>query len=326
MTDISYSNVNDNTPVLVGNSQLTDKRGINGFNYLEILKEVSEEAILDCGAKPIITKINRTLNMDPKNLKEKITSKTKCIIPVHMLGVSAEIDEITKIADEHGIPVIEDNCEAIGAKFNDKFLGTISDIGVMSFDHGKMITTGEGGLILTNNSKLFKYSKEYHDHGHENNQEFPRGKDTRTIFGFNYRMTELQGAIGKVQISKLELMLKENEKRYKALENILDKKFNIRKIPYNSIPSYDTFILFETNSNKRKEIIKILNSEKFGTKNLPDAMEWHCSYFWNHALDSAQIKYSEDTKNLLDTAVAIPIWLRKEIIEYEDLAKKLILI
>ena len=70
-----------------------------------------------------------------------------------------------------------------------KYLGTIGDVGIFSFDHGKILTTGEGGMLLTNNKKIAKFCREYHDHGHENNKKLPRGKDTRKIFGFNYRMT-----------------------------------------------------------------------------------------------------------------------------------------
>ena len=88
------------------------------------------------------------------------------------------------------------------------------------------------------------------------------------------------------------------------------------------MPSYDTFILFEENNNRKKEIIKILTNQKFGTKNLPDAMEWHCSYFWDHALQKKnEIKNSEFTKKILDNCIAIPIWLRKSEDEYLSLAK-----
>ena len=117
------------------------------FNFIATI-----EAILDIGAEPIITNVDKSLNMDPQDLKTLITKKTKAIIPVHMLGVPARMDEILKIAKKRKIKVIEDNCEAVGAKYRGKFLGTIGDVGVLSFDYAKMITTGgEGGLVLTNN-------------------------------------------------------------------------------------------------------------------------------------------------------------------------------
>ena len=242
-----------------------------------------------------------------------------------MLGISSKLREIREIAESQGnIPIVEDNCEAIGATYQNKKLGTIGELGVLSFDQGKMIATGEGGMILTNDRDLDRIAREYHDHGHENNPLLPRGRDTRTKPGFNYRMTELQAAIGKVQLSKLDKMLAENKKRYMVLQKNLSKEFKIRGTPSDSEASWDTLIVFEENHKRRDQFIKILYSEGFGTKNLPDAMEWHCSKFWNHALPKKQILRGNKTHKILETAIAIPIWLRKSITEYENLAKKLI--
>ena len=109
------------------------------------------------GAKPIICNIDSSLNMCPKDLKKKITKKTKAIIPVHMLGVSCDMQKIKKIAKNKSIKILEDNCESVGGKYGKKFLGNVSNIGVLSFDFSKTITTGEGGAILTNNKKLYKF-------------------------------------------------------------------------------------------------------------------------------------------------------------------------
>ena len=94
------------------------------------------------------------MNLDVKELKKLINKKTKAIIPVHMLGASCNMREIIKISKIHNIPILEDNCEAVGGKYDNKYLGTIGDIGVFSFDHGKIITTGEGGMILTNKKNM----------------------------------------------------------------------------------------------------------------------------------------------------------------------------
>lgn len=220
--------------------------------------------------------------------------------------------------------MLEDNCESVGAKYNNKFLGTLGDIGAFSFDHGKILTTGEGGLILTNNSRLGKYVREYHDHGHENNPKYSRGKDTKTIYGFNYRMTEIQGVIGKVQLKKLKYILKNNKERYDHLYQKLKSKFEVRKSPKDSVPNYDTFIFFEKNKKKRKNILKQIKKNKFGTKNLPDAVEWHCSAYWGHALSKRQIKNSLKTKNLLFSAIAIPMNLKRTIKDYKKLAQDIL--
>ena len=194
------------------------------FNFIATI-----EAILDCGAKPIITGINDGLNMPVNELSRLITKKTKAVIIVHMLGYSAEIDKIIKFCKKK-IPLIEDNCEAMGGTYKKKKLGTLSDIGIFSFDFGKTITTGEGGCILTNNKKNYLFFKRYHDHGHKLLNKTPRGIDEADMPGFNYRMTELQAAVGLSQIQKLDFILNESKKRFNLLKKILDKKFLTREI------------------------------------------------------------------------------------------------
>ncbi len=287
------------------------------FNFIATI-----EAILDLGAIPIMANVDESLNMNPEDLKKIITKKTKAIIPVHMLGVPAKLDQIIKIAQKKKIKILEDNCEAVGGKYNKKFLGTIGDIGVFSFDFGKMITTGgEGGLVLTNNKKFYKYAKEYHDHGHENNPNYPRGNDTKKIFGFNYRMNEMQGVFGKVQLKKLNYILRDNKEKFLILKKFIEKKFEIRQIPKKSEPAYDCFIFKVKKKNLRNKIIKVLTKSKIGTKNLPDALKWHCSYFWSHALSDKQVKRSKTTFKILSEMIAIPIWQRKSKSDYEKIAK-----
>ncbi len=114
------------------------------------------EAILELGAKPIIVEINKTLNMDPVDLCHKITTKTKAIVPVHMAGVPAQMAEILKISREYKIPVFEDSAQAFGATYQGKYLGTLGAAGIYSFDIGKVITTGEGGALITNSRKIYQ--------------------------------------------------------------------------------------------------------------------------------------------------------------------------
>tara|TARA_B110000438_G_scaffold300780_1_gene353985 strand:- start:175 stop:1302 length:1128 start_codon:yes stop_codon:yes gene_type:complete len=288
------------------------------FNFIATV-----EAIVDVGAIPIIANVDDSLNMSVKDTEKLITSKTKVILPVHMLGVPAEMNSLMKLAKNKKIKVLEDNCESVGAKYNGKFLGTIGHAGALSFDFGKVITTGEGGMIITNDYKIDKYCREYHDHGHENNPKLPRGKDTRKIYGFNYRMTELQGAIGKVQLNKLNFIIKENKKRYNALLKGLNNKFLLRKIPKGSKIIYDTLILIVKNKNLRNKIVKHLKTKGFGTKNLPDAIEWHCSAYWDHILNKKQVSRSKKTKEKLATAIAIPVWLKRSLNDYLQLGKSL---
>ena len=114
------------------------------FNFIATV-----EAIVDTGANVVFTDIDDTLNMCPKNLESLISKETKAIIPVHMLGVPADMILINRIGKRNKIPVVEDACEAIGAKVAGKYVGGLSEFGVFSFDFGKMITTGEGGALFS---------------------------------------------------------------------------------------------------------------------------------------------------------------------------------
>ena len=288
------------------------------FNFIATV-----EAILDVGAKPIIVNVDENLNIKISEIQKKITKKTKAIIPVHMLGLSCEMNEIIKICKKKKIKIIEDNCESVGAKFNNAYLGAIGDIGIFSFDHGKILTTGEGGLLLTNNVKLYRNAKEYHDHGHKNVKNKPRGRDEVKSAGFNYRMTELQGAIGTEQLKKLPFILNENKKRYDTFKNILSKKVTLREPLRNSVPNYDTLIFFENDKKKINKILSIIKNNKFSTKNLPDAIKWHCSSYWSHIFKKKEINEMKPTLKILKKSIAIPILLKKNLKDYKRLAESI---
>ena len=157
------------------------------------------EAIIESRAQPVIAEIDKTLNMNPADLEKK-SQKTKAIIIVHMLGVPAKLKEIKDIADKNNIPLIEDTAWGCGGFYNDIPLGTYGDIGTFSFDFAKTITTGEGGMVVFKDKELYNKAAAWHDHGHENNPNLPRWEDSRSSSGFNFRMTEMQGAIGIAQL------------------------------------------------------------------------------------------------------------------------------
>ena len=246
------------------------------------------EAILDVGARPIITEVDSTLNMCPIDLEKKISKKTKVIIPVHMLGVAADIDKIKNIAKKNKLRVIDDNCEALGSRWSNKTLGAQFDMCAWSFDNGKTITTGEGGMITTNNKKYFKFCSQYRDHGHENNPKFARGKDTHSIYGFNYRVTELVGALGIVQLKKINKVVKNNNIRFNIYKKVLDKypQIKLRKIHKKNIPLNDCIIFSFQNENIASRLLIELKKNKIPTKNVPDAIEWHFAKYWDHIFKS----------------------------------------
>jgi len=282
------------------------------------------EAIMDCGATPVFAGSDNTLNMDPNQLEGLITDKTKAIMPVHMLGVPAHMDEIIAIAKKHGLPVIEDACEAVGAKYNGQYAGSIGDAGVFSFDYGKTITTGEGGLLILQDKELAIKARQYHDHGHINLPDIPRGQDRAGITGFNYRMSELNAVIGKVQLKKLDYIIAETGKRFQALDKeITATAYKKRVIPDQVIPAYDTYIIEVNDTDLRDRTIALLGKMGFGTKNLPDAMNWHCSVYWGHMGFDTQTPAQLQTLAMLERQVAIPVMLGKSVEDFTALADAL---
>src|SRR5512140_1108731 len=181
------------------------------------------EAVLECGAIPVMGDIDDTLNLDPDDIPNKITPRTKAIIPVHMCGAPARMDKIMKVAKKHKLLVLEDNAQACGASIKGKMTGTIGHMGIFSFDHYKTITTGEGGMILTDDLDLYHRAEWYHDHGHDHLSTVSRALDGRTILGFNYRMNEIQGGIGLAQLRKLNRVLAGQRKNKAAIEAMLAK-------------------------------------------------------------------------------------------------------
>ncbi|HDI78513.1 MAG TPA: DegT/DnrJ/EryC1/StrS family aminotransferase, partial [Desulfobacteraceae bacterium] len=183
------------------------------------------EAILDMGAIPVFSEIDETLCMDPDDLEKRISPNTKVIMPVHMCGAQARIDKIMEIAKRHNLYVIEDTAQACGGRFRGKALGSFGDVGTFSFDSVKTITTGEGGMLITEDESLYIKASQYHDHGHDHNPNLPRGLEGRDFIGFNFRMMELQGAIGIAQLKKLDsIILKRQRKNKKIIKELLSGK------------------------------------------------------------------------------------------------------
>jgi|TARA_Y100000294_G_scaffold177252_1_gene202025 8-amino-3,8-dideoxy-alpha-D-manno-octulosonate transaminase len=276
------------------------------------------EAIVDLGAKPVLVNIDETLNMCPKDLEKKITKKSKVIMPVHMLGVAADMKEINKIAKKKKLIVIDDNCEALGAKWNKKqMLGVQSDMCTWSFDNGKTITTGEGGMITSNNFEFIKLCREYMDHGHENNPKFPRGRDTHRIYGFNFRPTEMTGVIGITQLKKINKILSKNKKNYYEIIKVFKKykQIEFRKIPLKSSPLHDCIIFNFKNKKLSKKFVEIINNQGLVTKNVPDAIEWHFAMYWDHifkrfGINKKRLKIIlKKSHDLLERSVSIPIFV-----------------
>ncbi|WP_410755483.1 UDP-4-amino-4,6-dideoxy-N-acetyl-beta-L-altrosamine transaminase [Exiguobacterium indicum] len=184
----------------------------------------SANCVLYQGGNPVFADIDdSTYNIDPKQIEEKITSKTKAIIPVHFTGQPAELDEIHRLAQEHNLIVIEDAAHALGASYKKKRIGGLSDMTMFSFHPVKHVTSGEGGVITTNDDVYYQKLLQFRSHGIIKDQQLmteshgPWYYEMQSL-GFNYRMTDIQAALGANQLKKIDHFLS-RRKHYVSLYN-----------------------------------------------------------------------------------------------------------
>ncbi len=184
-------------------------------------------AVVATGAKPVFVDINtKDYTIDLYDLKKKISTKSKAIIPVHLYGHPADLTELNEIANQYSIYIIEDACQSLGSTYKNKQTGTFGTMGCFSMYASKVLTAGEGGAIVTNEDKIADTLKMIRNHG------MVEGYDTR-LLGLNYRLPELSAAIAKIQMRKLKTILDRRRRNSILLSNLLEtinKKYNI-KIP-----------------------------------------------------------------------------------------------
>ena len=275
------------------------------------------EAIIEVGAVPVICDIDETLNLDPDDFERKITPKTKLVIPVHMAGVCAKMDRIMEIANANNLPVLEDAAQAFGCTFQGHKVGTIGDAAIFSFDFGKTITCGEGGMIVTNNDDIFFEARCFHDHGHEYDMSVSRGIDPCHSHGFNFRMTEMQAAVASVQLQKLDFIVSQQRKNKAKLKEGLSKlPIRFRSLPDENGEIADTLFFFVENSKIAKKIVEKLNSDGLHTKNVPDALKWHFAGYWDHMIKQYYKQPLMDvfskSWSILEKTVSLPIWVKDD--------------
>ena len=199
-------------------------------------------AVLFVNANPIFADIEKmTLGLDPKDVSAKINSNTKAIIPVDYAGMSCQIFEIKKIAEANNLILIEDAAESIGATVNKKKVGSISDCAIFSFSGNKLLTTGEGGAIVTNSKDTYEQLKLFRSHGRlDKNNYFENPSDSEYMqLGYNWRISSLTAALGISQITKLDKLIKMRQDNANYITKRLSK---IKKIKIPTIPEGYTHV------------------------------------------------------------------------------------
>jgi len=219
----------------------------------------SGNCVLFQKAKPVFADIDpRTFNIDPSDVAEKITAKTKALIPIHMFGQPAKMDALKEIAEDKGIFLVEDAAQAHGAEYKGQKAGSIGDMGCFSFYATKNMTAGEGGLITTNDQKLARKARLLINHGQSQ-------KYHHDTLGYNYRMTEICAAIGSVQLEKLDEFNKKRRENAKLLSNGIRKLHGLT-VPYvmkDVKPVFHQYVLrVEDNYSRGRDELADLLTEK----------------------------------------------------------------
>lgn len=251
----------------------------------------SFEAVLSVGATPVLVDVDDTLTLDPAAVRKAITKKTKCVMPVHMCGSMADMDELQKICKEHNLLLLEDACQSIGGTFKGKHLGTIGDAGTFSFDFVKTITCAEGGAVLTNREDVYIKSDGYSDHGHDH-KGVDRGADLHPFIGYNFRISELHAAVGLAQIKKLDQFLSIQRTTHKRLREIISQvpEVSFRRIPDPSGDSCTFLSWFLPSKEIAQAVVQEMKAQNIMAGNFYwFDNNWHYIRKWDHLKTSAML-------------------------------------
>jgi perosamine synthetase len=271
----------------------------------------SSNCVLYCGGTPVFADINpETYNIDPEDIKRKITNKTKAIIAVHFTGQPCEMDEIHAIAKEHNLLVIEDAAHALGADYKGKMVGSISDMTTFSFHPVKHITTGEGGMITTNSEALYQRLSLFRTHGITRDDKLMTKNEGDWYYqqlelGYNYRITDIQCALGISQMNKLDSFIerrKEIVKRY----NEAFAKIDEITIPFQKENCNSSWHLYVIQVNNRKEVFDRLRAAGIGV-NVHYIPVYKFPYYQNNGFSKVHCPKAEA---LYERLISLPIYAK----------------
>jgi perosamine synthetase len=230
-------------------------------------------AVINSGVTPVLVDIEKeTWTIDLNQIKKAISKKTKAIMPVHVYGQPAKIDEIKKIAKKYKIKVIEDCAESLGATYKGRKVGLDGDCSIFSFFTNKLVTTGEGGMLVFKDPKKANYAKLLRNQGRVFNKPF-----WHKYAGFNFKMTNIQAAIGLAQMSKINKFLKKRKKIFNVYNKLLKKNEIINFLPSNawSENSYWYYTIFIKGVEKNRKEILMKRLKKFGIETRPGFYPLH---------------------------------------------------
>jgi len=256
----------------------------------------SFEAVLSVGAVPVLVDIDETLTLNPDAVRRAVSSKTKCIMPVHMCGAMADVDALVSICKEYNLILLEDACQSFGASYKGRHLGTIGNAGTFSFDFVKTITCGEGGAVITNDKDVYIKCDGYSDHGHDH-KGVDRGADLHPFLGYNYRISELHAAVGLAQIRRLDQFLEIQRQNHLQLKNLLSQvpEITFRKIPDPSGDSCTFLSWFLPTEEIARAIVNEFRAQNILAGNFYwYDNNWHYIRKWDHLKNSSALSALND--------------------------------
>lgn len=193
---------------------------VPGYTYI-----ATALAVTAVGAIPVIADIDETLTIDPLDVEKKISKNTKAVIPVHIMGFPCNMSELKRISEKYNIAIVEDACQSMGGKFKGEYLGTIGDAGAFSYNYYKIMTSGEGGALVTNNKRIYERALIYHDSSAVAFFGTQLDGITEPVFGgTEFRVSDITGAILREQLKKLPAIIEDLHKNKFALIDALDNK------------------------------------------------------------------------------------------------------
>ncbi|MFP4474211.1 MAG: DegT/DnrJ/EryC1/StrS family aminotransferase [Desulfatibacillaceae bacterium] len=243
----------------------------------------SVEAVLALGAVPVYAEIDETLCLDPDNVRRQVTEKTRAVMPVHMCGSMARIEELKEICDNNGLALVEDACQSIGGTFKGKSLGTFGTAGCFSLDPVKTITAGEGGAVVSDHEKVYESIHRFCDHGHDHIGN-DRGTEAHPIIGFNYRISELNAAVGLAQLRKLDMILSTQRRNKEVLKRAFSQFDDVifRTIPDPQGDTATFLCFFMPDEKSARDTVDGFKKEGVPGVFYWYANNWHYHLQWEH--------------------------------------------
>jgi 8-amino-3,8-dideoxy-alpha-D-manno-octulosonate transaminase len=243
----------------------------------------SFEAVLALGAIPVLVDIDDTLTLDPQAVRLAITPKTKVVMPVHMCGSMADLEALQAICDEYQLILLEDACQAIGGSYKGKPLGSVGDLGCFSFDYVKTVTCGEGGGLITDNPDYYRKADHYSDHGHDHIGS-DRGAEKHPFLGYNFRISELNAAVGLAQLRRLDDFISIQHKHYSIIkEGISDLAgIELRRVPEGGVENYSFISFFLPDEEKARKASRVLAEAGVDGCFYWYDNNWHYHKKWEH--------------------------------------------